>query len=105
MLTVRILEEAAEEATEAAAWYESEKPGLGKDFSDAVDTALDLIEENILPLLPMSAEAGALGAKRIILKRFPYDIVCLIRPNEAVVIAIAHHSRTPGYWSERIEKT
>jgi hypothetical protein len=75
--SVRILEEAAEEAAEAAVWYEAERPGLGNDFSEAVETAIDLIEQNILPLLTMSGEAGAQGAKRIILKRFPYDIVTL----------------------------
>jgi len=41
---VRILEEAAEEAAEAAAWYQAEKSGLGEEFSDAVDAAIDLIE-------------------------------------------------------------
>lgn len=53
MRTVRILEEAAEEAAEAAAWYETERPGLGTDFFKAVEAAIDLIEEDILPLLPM----------------------------------------------------
>lgn len=102
MRFVRILEEAAEEAAEAAAWYEAERPGLGHDFSDAVDAVIDLIEENILPLLPMPGEAGALGAKRIILKRFPYDIVSVERQGEVLVIAVAHHSRKPGYWRDRI---
>lgn len=105
MPIVRILEEAAEEAAEAAAWYEAEMPGLGNDFSGAVDAAIDLIEENILPLLPMSGEAGALGAKRIILKRFPYDIVFLERSGEALVIAVAHHSRKPGYWRDRLKNS
>jgi hypothetical protein len=100
---VRILEEAAEEAAEAIAWYEAERPGLGNDFSEAIETALDLIEENILPLLPMSGKAGAHRVKRIILKRFPYDIVTIERSGEALVIAVAHHSRKPGYWRYRLK--
>ena len=32
MRTVRILADAAEEAIEAAAWYERQRPGLGADF-------------------------------------------------------------------------
>lgn len=103
MRIVRILEEAAEEAVEAATWYEAERPGLGNEFSDAVDAVIDLIEEDILPLLPMPGKAGALGAKRIILKRFPYDIVSVERQGEALVVAIAHHSRKPGYWRDRIK--
>lgn len=103
MHSVRILEEAAEEAAEAAAWYEAERPGLGNDFAGAVEAAIDLIEENILPLLPTSGKAGAQGVKRIILKRFPYDIVTLEKPDETLVIAVAHHSRKPGYWRDRLK--
>lgn len=103
MRPVRILDEAAEEAAEAAYWYETERPGLGNEFYEAVDAAIDLIEENFLPLLPMTGAAGTQGAERIILKRFPYDIVIVERQNETLVIAIAHHSRKPGYWRDRLE--
>lgn len=101
MRTVRILEEASQEAVEAAAWYEYEQPGLGAEFFAAVDAAIDVIEENLLPLLPLPEEAGESGAKRLILKRFPYDVVAIELPEEAIVIAVAHHSRKPGYWRER----
>jgi hypothetical protein len=40
MHRIRILAEAAEEAMEAAAWYESERQGLGQAFSHAIDHAL-----------------------------------------------------------------
>ena len=103
MRPVRILEEAAEEAAEAAARYEAERPGLGVDYSDAVDVAIDFIEEDILPLLPMPGEAGVQGVKRIILKRFPYDVVAIEKQNEVLVVAVAHHSRKPGYWRDRLK--
>lgn len=101
MRTVRILEEAAQEAIEAAAWYEYEQPGLGAVFFTAVEAAIDVIEENFIPLIPFPEEAGGTGARRLILERFPYDIVALELPEEAVVIAVAHHSRKPGYWRKR----
>jgi hypothetical protein len=99
---VRILQEAAEEVAAAANWYDRERPGLGTELSDAVEAAIDLIEEDILPLSPMPGKSGTKGAKRLILKRFPYDIVVIERTSEVVVIAVAHHSRRPGYWRERI---
>jgi len=99
--TVRILDDASQEAIEAAAWYEYEQPGLGAEFFAAVDAAIDIIEENFIPLSPLPEEAGNTGAKRLILERFPYDIVAIELPEETVVIAIAHHSRKPGYWLER----
>ena len=102
MRTVRILKDAAEEVAGAAAWYEMERPGLGIDFINALEAAFDLIEEEILPLLPMTGEACIKGAKRIILRRFPYDIVTIEKSHEVIVIAVTHHSRKPGYWRDRI---
>ena len=49
MRPARILEEASQEAAEAATWYESEQPGLGAEFFAAVDAAIDAIEENSIP--------------------------------------------------------
>lgn len=101
MRTVRVLDEASQEAIEAAAWYEFEQDGLGMEFAAAVDAAMDVIEEGIVPLSPVPEEAGRLGAKRLILDRFPYDIVTFEMHDETVIIAVAHHSRKPGYWQGR----
>lgn len=101
MRTVRILEEASQEAIEAAAWYEHEQPGLGAEFFAALDAALDVIEENLIPLSSLSEQAGDTGAKRLILDRFPYDIVAIEMLEETIVVAVAHQSRKPGYWRER----
>jgi toxin ParE1/3/4 len=51
--TLRILEEASQEAIEAPAWYEYEQAGLGVEFFAAVDAAIDVIEENFIPLSPL----------------------------------------------------
>jgi hypothetical protein len=41
---VRLLDEAVIEAIEAASWYEQECSGLGIEFDDAINAALDLLE-------------------------------------------------------------
>lgn len=102
MRHIRILEEAATEAVEAAAWYESERPGLGVEFMEAIDAALDLLEDDLVPLANMAGKAGDKGAKRLLLKRFPYDIVVYETSDEMTVVAVAHHSRSPGYWRHRL---
>jgi len=102
MRRVRILDAAANEATEAAAWYELQRPGLGAEFSLAIDAALDLLEEQVVPLSPAAGVAGQRGAKRLILRRFPYDIVVRERVDEIIVVAVAHQSRRPGYWKNRL---
>jgi len=98
---VRILEEAAEEAIEAAAWYEEQRPGLGIEFAQAFHAALDLLEEEVVPLANMPGTAGRKGAKRLILSRFPYDVVVAEHRDVLIVVAVAHHSRRPGYWQHR----
>jgi len=101
--TIHILEEAVEEAAAAASWYETERAGLGTEFFGAVEAGLDLIEDGHLPLLPMLSQIGALKAvKRLILRRFPFDLVAEERENEVLIIAIAHHARKPGYWRDRL---
>lgn len=102
MRRVWILEEAAEEAVEAAAWYEQERPGLGVESDHAVNAALDLLEYEVVPLTNMPGTAGSRGAKRLVLRRFPYDIIVRESSQEIIVVAIAHQSRRPGYWRNRL---
>ena len=101
MRRVRILEDASDEALAAAAWYDQQKRGLGIEFEQALDAALDLLEEDLAPLVPVPGVAGAKGAKRLLLGRFPYSIVVRESSDEYLLIAIAHQHRRPGYWKDR----
>ena len=75
---------------------------LGVEFEHAIDAALDLLEEAIVPLTSVPGTAGARGVKRLILRRFPYSVIVYERDAEIFVIAFAHHARRPGYWRERL---
>lgn len=101
MRAIRILEAALTEAAEAAAWYELQRPGLGEEFAAAIQAGFDLIEADNAPLTPMYGESGALGVRRLVLQRFPFDIIVSDRNGERLVLAIAHHARRPGYWRTR----
>ena len=101
MRRIRVLEEASNEAIAAAAWYEQERPGLGLEFAQALDSALDLLQEDMVPLVPVPGTSGPKGAKRLLLRRFPYSIVVLESSDEYVVVAVAHQHRRPGYWKDR----
>lgn len=103
MRRIRILAEAAEEAIEAAAWYESQRQGLGQAFSRAIEDVLDLLQDEIVPLLNFPSP-GDERTKRLMLRRFPYEIVVTSQQDEIVVIAFAHHSRRPGYWRDRARR-
>lgn len=101
MRRIRVLEAASIEAMEAAAWYEVVRPGLGAQFTLALDAALDLLESDMAPLVPLPAESAVPSAKRLILRRFPFDVVVAVQGEETIVVAIAHQSRRPGYWRGR----
>lgn len=101
MRRVRILEQAAQEATEAAAWYEQARPGLGEEFVRAIEAALEILQHEVVPLARIPGASGRQGAKRLVLRRFPYDIVVRDLRDVRIVVAVAHHSRKPGYWRSR----
>lgn len=101
MRRVHLLAQAVEEAIAAATWYEHQRTGLGADFAQTLDAAIMLLEADLVPLAPMPGQAGKRGAKRLALKRFPYDLVVREGRKEILVIAVAHQSRRPGYWRNR----
>jgi toxin ParE1/3/4 len=95
---LRSNQEASDEFTEAVRWYEKRRTGLGGDFFDAVAAMMEIITT--------TPEIGtAVGAdvrtRRVLVPRFPYQIVYHVRPTEVVVVAIAHLKRRPGYWKTR----
>lgn len=100
-LPVRFEEEADAEFTAAVRWFEERRRGFGASFFDAVQAALELIRE-----YPEAGSTEGAGAdpevRRVLVRRFPYEIVYHVRPKEIVVVAVAHTSRRPGYWKERI---
>lgn len=102
MPAIRVLEAAAAEAVEAAAWYEARRGGLGSEFRSEFKVALEKLREGILPGSPWPGRLGDRGVRRILMKRFPFSVVFVTMGQEAVVLALAHHRRRPGYWRQRL---
>lgn len=103
-MKVLVSTDATEELIEAAAWYELEVPGLGHQLIDIFEQATIRLSEPNPPLLPVTGEAAKLGAKRLILQRFPFSIVTVGNSEEITIVAFVHHSRKPGYWHERLAR-
>ncbi|MFC3851718.1 type II toxin-antitoxin system RelE/ParE family toxin [Salinispirillum marinum] len=101
-MIVRISKDAAEELAEAAVWYENESTGLGERLIDAFEHATELLKEPNPPLTLLQGKASRLGAKSLILHRFPFSLVTIQKELTITVVAFAHHSRKPGYWHKRI---
>lgn len=96
-MKIIVLTPAREEFLEAVAFYEGEARGLGAEFIDEFERALELIATN--PHLGSYFEAGS---RRKLLRRFPFQIIYEVGPDELLVVAIAHLSRRPGYWQDRL---
>ncbi len=93
-------EAARDELREAARWYEREREGLGEEFLQTVDTAIERVARGELPGLA-AAETGQPGTRRILLQRFPYTVHFDLGQTEMFVWAVAHQRRRPGYWRTR----
>jgi len=99
---LRFDDEATEELETAADWYEARRENLGFEFMTAVRDALDRIAEgpqtwSLTPDVPMR-----LNVRRFLLRRFPYAIVYVELETEIRLLAVAHTSREPGFWRNRL---
>ena len=41
------------------------------------------------------------GKRRYVMQRFPYSLIYSVSSEEICILAVAHHSRRPGYWRGR----
>lgn len=90
-------------------------PGAAQDLRDAADfyreqagnalsQALFAEFERSVALLVRHPALGPLwrhAKRRQIMKRFPYSLVYVVSGDEIRILAVAHHSRRPGYWRGR----
>ena len=97
MTIVRLLAAADAEVSEAAAYFDDQRNGLGKRFErDLLDT-LELLREH-----PLAGKAVTKQSRSLRLRRFKYNIVYVLDGDEIIVVAVAHHRRRPGYWRRRL---
>ena len=56
---------------------------------------------NLLARLPELGVQGPGNRRSITLRRFPYSIHYRLEPDLIRILAVAHNSRRPGYWTRR----
>lgn len=97
--------EARDELRDAANWYESEPPGLGEDFYDAIDETLRHIVDwpHSAPVFPGWTDTPVVRSMPVQL--FPYRVLYYVTDTSAVILAYAHYRRAPGYWQDRLDQS
>jgi plasmid stabilization system protein ParE len=94
--TVRLHPLAADEADGARAWYAARNPTVADAFLLELDAAIANIADG-----PMRWPRIHGRFRRYLLHKFPFSVVYIERRDFIEVIAVAHHRRKPGYWSQR----
>jgi plasmid stabilization system protein ParE len=85
------------ELIESAQFYERRVPTLGAQFLDAVDRAIDAIQE-----APDRWSVIEADVRHYLMPRFPYAIYYRVLPDQLRILAFKHHSRHPDYWRGRL---
>jgi plasmid stabilization system protein ParE len=95
-LTVVIRPKARADFDEAFDWYESQRAGLGVEFSNRVQTVIDSIA--VMPELPAPVYRDV---RRAMVRPFPYSVIYRIRGMRIIVLAVFHNKRDPNVWKSR----
>ena len=96
MIPYRLLPPAEEEMTEAALFYDKAAAGLGDDFLDDVQFAINSVRE-----YPESGARVPCAFRRVLLRRSPFSIIYAVDLSLILVVAVAHQRRAPDYWRGR----
>jgi plasmid stabilization system protein ParE len=94
---VRYHEAAEVELLNEVGYLELRRKGLGRRFLSEVERALGLIAQ-----FPQSAEEIRPGIRKRVLRKFRYALTYSLEKEEILILAVAHTSRRPGYWFDRI---
>ena len=87
---------ARRELLEAARYYETERPGLGRHFREAVEAAITRVRR-----LPHLGRRVSETSRRVLIKGYPYGLVYTPEDEGIVIYAVMHLSREPNYWRQR----
>lgn len=97
-MKVKFHPEARMDLREARAFYRRRSPLAAVAFTQEVQTAVSRIGE-----APFRYKESELGTRSFVFPwRFPYTLVYAIREPLVVILAVAHHSKEPGYWRHRV---
>ena len=94
---IQFHEAARDDISDAERHYSSRSLALGRDFIDAIDHAIARLRA-----FPESGSRHSDGSRRLILERFPFNVMYTFENTEIVIVAVAHQRRKPGYWRQRL---
>lgn len=97
-LDVEYLAEAVDEAEGAVRWYAERSVMAAIGFDAELEASELAISDN-----PLAWPVFEAPTRRLLLRRFPFSVVYYLEAHRAVIVAVAHAHRRPGYWRYRLE--
>jgi len=97
MRRLTILPQAELDVSDAAAWYEEQRAGLGDEFLDELDSILRRVIKDPLQFPKIKKQI-----RRALLRRFPYSVYFGLSKETVELIAVLHQRRDPRAWERRI---
>jgi plasmid stabilization system protein ParE len=80
----------------ALAWYQSRSAQAAARFEAEVERVLALLGASP-DLFPSYDDKHRFA----VMRHFPYSVVYQVQPDRVYVVAVAHSSRSAGYWQGR----
>jgi len=93
----RFHEAAEAELGEAVTYYDQRAFGLGDRLVAEVKVATRWIEQH-----PEIAPVIDRGVRAKVIAHFPYSAMYVIDRDGVFIVAIAHQSKRPAYWADRL---
>lgn len=91
-----IRRKARAEFDEAFDWYERQRPGLGVEFAERVQSVFDRIAA-----MPELHATIYRDIRRALVPPFPYSVIYRVRAGRVIVLALFHNKRDPKIWKSR----
>ncbi|MEX2347763.1 MAG: type II toxin-antitoxin system RelE/ParE family toxin [Balneolaceae bacterium] len=96
--TLILTPQAEKDFEDAHDWYESQDPGLGKEFVRCVDVKM----ASVLRAPHQHQIVYKNTVRRALVNRFPFSIYFVEQKDAISVFAILHQHRNPKAWKSRV---
>ena len=93
-----LLEAAQFDLDKGIDYYDQQRCGLGLEFAEEVELALERIE-----FYPEAWSRISRRVRRCLVHRFPYGVIYETRDDRLIVLAIQNFYRKPQHWKSRLK--
>lgn len=97
-MKISFLDAAQSEFDDTMDYYEEQRSGLGFEFAEEVEQALERVNHYPEAWSPLSSRV-----RRCLVNRFPYSVIYEVRSEMIIIVAIQSHHQKPEGWRSRIK--